>query len=143
MGQSNSSTSGAPAATVKLPQNGGLAVSPRSTEGIVEGDDSTTAATAAAAAAAATVGAVPSGAHDSAASLTPTSVTAAAPAGEAGEDEDEESFNYNSSSEDEAEALKFPTCVVLDLPEVKIVDPVIDVDTSLRRVAKDFIGGGN
>ncbi len=53
------------------------------------------------------------------------------------EDEDDVSFNYNSeSSEDD----KFPTAVVLVLPEVRAEDPAITVDSSLRRVAKDFIG---
>ena len=53
------------------------------------------------------------------------------------EDDGEDSFNYNSeSSEDD----KFPTAVVLQLPEVKLEDPVINVDSSMKRVAKDFIG---
>lgn len=53
------------------------------------------------------------------------------------EDEDV-SFNYNSESSEEE--IKFPTAVAIDLPEMKIEDPLVSVDTSLKRVAKDFIG---
>ena len=57
------------------------------------------------------------------------------------ESDDEASFNFNSESTDEE--YTFPTAACLVLPEVKLKDPVIDIETSMKRVPKDFIGSSN
>lgn len=55
-------------------------------------------------------------------------------------DEEEADFSFNFNSESSDEEIKFPTSAALLIPSIEISDPFVDLDTSTKRVAKDFIG---
>lgn len=74
-------------------------------------------------------------------STLPSALVSSTAVAEAADTSDEEaSFNYNSESSEED--YKFPTAVALTLPDAPVPDPLIAIETPLKRVAKDFIGSG-